>query len=164
MNRPRTPRIGLDFGGVIVESKRSSVGEDTVLASTDGIQIARPGVFNAVEELVSLCEGRIWIVSQAGLRTQAGTRKWLETTDFFGRTGLEPEHVRFCLEREGKLGICRELAITHFVDDRIHVMQILRHDVPHLYLFGQAGDEKYCPPWATFVSSWAQIVGRIKAS
>ena len=95
---------------------------------------------------------------------QARTRTWLDSTDFFSLTGLAPENVRFCLERQEKASICRDLNISHFVDDRIHIMQILRHTVPNLYLFGESGGEQYCPPWATFVSGWPQLVDLVTES
>jgi hypothetical protein len=89
---------------------------------------------------------------------------WLRAVGFFARTGLADDHVRFCLEREGKEAICRELGISHFVDDRIHVMQILRHAVPHLYLFGGEEEERACPPWATFVSDWPRVVAAVAST
>jgi hypothetical protein len=123
-------RVGIDFGGVIVRNRKLTRGEDTGLAGSDKVAIAQDGVFDAIREIISICEGRVWIVSKAGPRMQARTRAWLDTVDFFSRTGLDVEHVRFCLERQEKGTICRELGVTHFVDDHVHVMQILRHTVP----------------------------------
>jgi hypothetical protein len=121
-------------------------------------------VFDAIHKIISICEGRVWIISKAGPRMQARTRAWLDTVDFFSRTGLDVEHVRFCLERQEKEAICRELGISHFVDDHVHVMQILRHTVPHLYFFGEQGRKRFCPPWATFVSNWAEVVELLTSS
>ena len=55
---------------------------------------------------------------------------WLQSVDFFSRTGLHKDPLRFCLQREDKASICRELEITHFIDDRVHLMQILRGVFP----------------------------------
>jgi len=151
-------RFGIDFGGVIVKTRKQMPGEDTDLAGCEREEVAHDGVFEAVRKIVSVLDGQVWIVSKAGLRMQARTLAWLESVDFFSRTDLKPDHIRFCLEREEKEGICKELKITHFVDDRIHVMQILRIAVPHLFLFGNVGEERSCPPWATFVSDWSKIV------
>ena len=65
------------------------------------------------------------------------TLSWLQSVDFFSRTDLQPDHVCFCLQREDKENICRGLRITHFIDDRVHIMQILRRVVPRLCLFGE---------------------------
>jgi hypothetical protein len=66
---------------------------------------------------------------------QERTLSWLQSVDFFSRTGLQPEHVCFCLQREDKASICRELGTSRFIDDHVHVMQILHGIVPHLCLF-----------------------------
>ncbi|MDP3770860.1 MAG: hypothetical protein Q8R16_01000, partial [bacterium] len=52
----------------------------------------------------------------------------------YERTGIGRDHVRFCRERHEKAGICEELGITHFVDDRLEVLGNLT-TVGTLYLF-----------------------------
>jgi hypothetical protein len=151
-------RIGIDFGGVVVTAGGAGTRGDTSLAGAELEEVVQPGVFEAVRELVERCAGRVWIVSKARPHMQARSRGWLEAVDFHGRTGLPREHVRFCLEREDKAALCRELAVTHFVDDRVALMQILRGVVPHLYLFGDPRDARGCPPWATFVTAWAELM------
>ena len=79
-------RIGIDFGGVIVRNRKLVRDEDTGLAGSDKAAVAQDGVFDAIHE----------IISKAGPRMQARTRAWLDTVDFFSRTGLEADHVRFC--------------------------------------------------------------------
>lgn len=146
-----TARVGIDFGGVVVRNRKLVRGEDTGLAGFHKAEAAQAGVFEAFREIISICGGRVWIISKARPRMQARTQAWLDTVDFFSRTGLEADHVRFCLERQEKEAICRELEISHFIDDHVHVMQILRHTVPHLYFFREKDGERYCPPWATLV-------------
>jgi hypothetical protein len=157
-------RIGIDFGGVIVRNLHEDTGEDTSLRSSSGSEAARDGAFDAIRQLCSACDGRVWIVSKAGPRMQERTLAWLQSVNFFSRTGLQPDHVRFCLQREDKTSICRELEISHFIDDRVHVMQILRGVVPHLCLFGEQGAERLCPPWATFATNWLEEVGWVTCS
>jgi hypothetical protein len=152
-------RIGIDFGGVIVRNLHEDTGEDTSLQSSSGEQAARAGAFDAIRQLCSACDGRVWIVSKAGPRMQERTLSWLQSVDFFSRTGVQPDHVRFCLQLEDKKTICRDLRITNFIDDRVHVMQILRGAVPHLCLFGEPQGERFCPPWATFATTWPEVVG-----
>jgi len=157
-------RFGIDFGGVIVRKRAQYRDEDTDLADHSKADVAIDGVFEAVREVVQICDGFVWIVSKAGPRMEARTRAWLAAVDFYSYTGLDPAHVRFCHERQEKKGVCRELKISHFIDDRIHVMQILRHTVPHLFLFGDQGAERFCPTWATFVSRWSEIPGLLTSS
>lgn len=138
-------RIGLDFGGVIVRGRDHAQGEDTDIGDGDGAQVANVGAFEAVSQLVSACDGCVWIVSKAGPKMQVRTLAWLEAVSFFTRTGLSADHVKFCLQREDKKVICSDLGLSHFVDDRIHVMQILLHTVPHLYLFGTPSNYPQVP-------------------
>ncbi len=157
-------RIGIDFGGVIVRNLHEDTGEDTSLQNSSGEQAARDGALDAIRQLCSACDGRVWIVSKAGPRMQERTLTWLQSVDFCSYTGLLPDHARFCLQREDKEKICRDLEVTHFIDDRVHIMQILRGFVPRLCLFGEPGGERFCPPWASFASSWAEVVGWVSCS
>jgi hypothetical protein len=157
-------RIGIDFGGVIVRNLHEDTGEDTSLQNSSGEQAAIDGALDAIRQLCSACNGQVWIVSKASPRMQERTLSWLQSVHFFSCTGLQPDHVRFCLQREDKATICRELEITHFIDDRVHVMQILRGVVPQLCLFGAPGAERFCPPWATFATNWSEVVGWVSGS
>ncbi len=150
------PHLGIDFGGVIIPMIDRRRSEDTQFSDRF---LATPPQLHAVEKiraLVDAFEGRVWIVSKAGPRTEALTRQWLHAQDFFAGTGLEEDQLRFCRERTEKQPICSELGITHFVDDRIHIMQILRETVNHLYLFGDHPGN--CGPrrWATLVGDWTE--------
>lgn len=151
-----SPCIGIDFGGVIVRQARSHRG-DTQVELNDGVEIAHEGVFQAVHECVVASGGAVWIVSKAGSRTEARTREWLRKVEFYERTGMSPANLRFCRSRPDKAPICRDLGITHFIDDKIHVMQILRGIVPHLFLFGAECRRGECPPWATPVPRWCDL-------
>lgn len=156
--------IGIDFAGVIIQHRKLLRVEGGHVPDPNEPTIAYEGVFEAVRELISFCNGRVWIVSKAGPAMQANTIDWLHSVDFFARTGMKADHVRFCLERPDKEPICREVGITHFIDDRIHIMQVLRHTVPNLYLFGEPERKQFCPPWSTYVTSWADAVETIKCS
>lgn len=78
----------------------------------------------------------VWIVSKCGERIQRRTLRWLDHHDVYERTGLPRGNVRFCRQRAEKASHCRELGITHFIDDRADVLSHLRGLVPNLYLFG----------------------------
>ena len=114
-----------------------------------------------IRDLVKMFTGEVWIVSRAGQRVEALTRKWLLEKDFFAVTGLKKDHLLFCLERLEKEPICRDLGITHFVDDRIHIMQVLRNTVEHLYLFGDKERNRKAPRWAVLVGDWNEAYSAI---
>jgi hypothetical protein len=155
-------RIGLDFGGVIVRAASANATEDTGLHEPGKVvDEALPGSIEGVSRLVDASDGNVWIVSKAGAKMQARTLQWLHNTGFYSQTGLSRDHVRVCVSREQKAPICTELAITHFMDDRVHVMQILRDVVPNLFLFQPTEEKKAIPGWATHVSNWMEATALI---
>lgn len=125
--------LGVDIGGVII----SKVGgeADTSFSSTNYLETAEvPGALEVIKQLVDYRFGeRVYLVSKCGPRVQAKTLRWLKQHHFFERTGVKPKHVRFCLERSDKEAICRKLGITHFIDDRVDVLQSLK-SVRHRFL------------------------------
>ncbi|GAA3386857.1 hypothetical protein [Cryptosporangium minutisporangium] len=112
------------------------------------------GVFEILPRIVERFDGRVWIVSKCGPKTQQRTLQWLEHHDFYRRTGVPEGNVRFCRQRPDKAIHCRELAITHFVDDRIDVHRALRGLVPNLYLYGPQAEP--APDWVRPVATWAE--------
>lgn len=144
--------LGVDIGGVVID--RANDNTDTSFFSGNYLRTtAVPGVFDALHQLVSQrFGGQVYLVSKCGRRVQEKTLHWLEYHNFYLRTGIAPEHVKFCVERHQKAGICEELGITHFVDDRLEVLGYLTYVVSKLYLF-QASDRE--------VSRYAHVLSRV---
>ncbi|MCU1686197.1 MAG: hypothetical protein JWQ81_6936 [Amycolatopsis sp.] len=152
-------RLGVDFGKVI-NAGRSAPGKgDTVFLSGGYDQAmatpASAGCFDALARLTAQFEGRVWVVSKCGERIQQRTEQWLDHHDFWARTGIDSDQLRFCRRRPDKAVHCAELGITHFVDDRADVLGHLRDLVPHLYLFGHQGTPP--PPWVRHTLDWADV-------
>ncbi|QKW34927.1 hypothetical protein HUT06_13575 [Actinomadura sp. NAK00032] len=149
------PRLGVDFGRVVHGGLRAPGDDDT--AFLDGSfedALASPatdGVYEVLPGLIDAFEGRAWIISKCGERIQKRTLAWLDHHDFYARTGLPKENVRFCRKRADKAGHCAELGITHMIDDRLDVHRAIRDIVPHRYLFGA---EKG-PEWVRLLPDWA---------
>ena len=118
---------------------------------------AEPGAFVVLRELCDAANGDVWIVSKSGPRIERRTRRWLERHELFEKTGLRSDHLRFCRERREKKVHCRELGITHFVDDRRDVLEHLRGWVPHLFLYGVQPPSPPPPRWLTPVANWAAV-------
>jgi hypothetical protein len=116
---------------------------------------ATPGAFEVIPRLVALFQGRVWIISKCGETTQRKTLAWLEHQDFYGRTGVPRGNVRFCRERAEKAVHCRELGITHMIDDRLDVHRAIRGVVAHRYPFGPQDGE--IPDWVIHTPDWAAV-------
>ena len=150
------PALGLDIGRVLMCPADDDGRPDTSFLSLPEPQAlaipAAPGVWDVVPGLVRAFGGRVWLVSKAGARIEALTRRWLVHHRFFARVGLPDDAVRFCRRRGDKRDHALALGLSHFVDDRVDVLQALRGAVPHLYLFGvQVGP---APRWTTHVVDW----------
>src|SRR4051812_4655464 len=133
-------RLGIDIGRVLMCPTREDGRPDTSFLGADlDAALATPpapGLFEVVPGLVSAFAGRAWLVSKAGPRIEALTRRWLEHHRFFERTAIDPSHLRFCRRREEKRLHADELGLTHFIDDREDVLAHLRGSVSCLALFG----------------------------
>jgi hypothetical protein len=129
--------LGIDIGGVIISRERDA--SDTSFSSEEYLDT--PEVADAFEVITRLVterfEDRVFLVSKCGPRVQAKTRRWLKHHRFFERTCVKPKNVYFCLERSEKGQICRRLKITHFIDDRVDVLESL-NDVS-CFLFDPKG-------------------------
>lgn len=153
--------LGVDIGGVIID--RVNDGTDTSFFSDNYLQTtAVPGVFAALRQLVEKrFRENIFLISKCGQRVQNKTLHWLDHHRFYDLTGIGRERVHFCRERHEKAGICKQLGITHFVDDRLEVLSNLT-TVSALYLFQPHPNE--VKRFARFlnrvrqVNSWQEIV------
>jgi hypothetical protein len=159
-------RLGVDFGRVINDASGHPSGDDTVfLGGTEEEMLETPamkGSFDALKRLCRVVEGNVWIVSKCGPAVQARTERWLLHHRFFDATGIASDHLRFCRRREEKAFHCRELAITHFVDDRQDVLRHLVGLVPHLFLFGPQRGEPAAPMVPTL--TWDDVERQILAT
>lgn len=152
-------RVGIDIGRVLMCPTQDDGSPDTsFLSATPEAALTTPAAahaFSVIRELSAKLSGRVWLVSKAGPRIQGLTLEWLRYSAFYEQTGVAPTHVRFCRKRPEKRNIAIELRLTHFVDDRLDVLQHLRGVVPHLYLFGvQSGAP---PDWVRPTLDWLAV-------
>ena len=149
--------LGIDFGKVIISAVESGSADTSFLSGTMDEAMRTPpndAAFETIRDLVDTFDGNVWIVSKASSSTQAKTRSWLQHWRFFDEVGLSWDKLRFCLRREEKAKHCRELHVSHFIDDRLDVLNHLRPDVRHLYLFGEQPSDQEIPDWTVQVQDW----------
>lgn len=132
-------KLGIDVGRVLISPGDESRPDTSFIGATLEDALSTPpyvGMFDVVPALVSRFGGQVWIVSKCGQRTQERTMLWFERHRFFERTGIDSRNVRFCRKRPEKAVHCRELGITHFIDDRADVLEAMAGVVANRYLFG----------------------------
>ena len=134
--------IGLDFGGVIVKPSDEAI----LFRSELGMTISQPEAFQSIKALVENFNGNVYIISKASKGTENEIRKWLALTKFHSLTGFNQANIFFCDKREKKLPIALKLGITHFIDDNLSVLEILKGSVPNLYHFGVNNTKEFYVP------------------
>lgn len=149
-------KLGIDVGRVLIAPGDESRPDTSFIGGTLEDALRTPpydGMFDVVPALVERFAGQVWIVSKCGPRIQQRTLQWFDHHRFFARTGIAPANVRFCLKRPEKAVHCRELGITHFIDDRVDVLQPMIGSVSNLLLFGPQRDGhtscsfRHVPDW-----------------
>ena len=126
--------IGVDFGGVVACRPEACAHHVTELDPSLVPPIS--GSEQALVELLRLFGGRVWLISKASKPTQDWTRRWLKTHGFFGLGRLQREQVVFVGQSREKRDECLIHGITHFVDDQLGNLDLLRGAVDWLCLFG----------------------------
>ena len=143
-------------GSFIGAADASGRADTSFLSGSDEAALSTPAsedAFDAIADLTSAFTGRVWLVSKCGPRIQQLTRRWLQRQSFYERTGVRQDRVRFCLKRPEKRDHCAAIGATHFVDDRLDVLDHLAGLVPRL--FGHQAGTPSVPEWAQPVHDWS---------
>jgi hypothetical protein len=160
----RKPVLGLDVGGVLVD--RVAEGSDTSFFGERPMDTpAVPGALEAIPNLVVLFEHRVHILSKAGPKIAELTRRWLGSRDVIGPQGINPGNIHLMRKRPEKHPVCERLGVTHFVDDRLDVLQNLT-SVEHRFLFtgglGEHDAPECVPDGITVIGEWSRLVGLLE--
>lgn len=157
-------KLGIDFGKVIISPTVNGVADTSFLGSSLQAAMETPaaeGAFEAVKALVDCFQDQVWIVSKCGPSVEKKSRAWLDHWNFYGRTGVSRDNLRFCRKRPDKAPICRSLGINHFIDDRLDVLRPMQGDVKRLFLFGEQRASQRIPYWAEPVLNWAELLAAL---
>lgn len=132
-NAPGTePRIGIDIGGVLTRE-----GDPRYRGSYDEWDASweADGALDAVKKITQVFgPSNTFLVSKVrpGGRMHRRMELWLhETINFCEVTGLPKENIIFVRTVDGPTGkgvACQKLGISHFVDDKIEVLQSVFDD------------------------------------
>lgn len=97
-------RVGIDFGGVIVERfDQCSSGPDTSFSSDHKTSKPVENAISSIAEIVKIFGAdNVFIVSKCGTKMRQKTLEWLEYNKFYQNTGVKRENVHFCFRRPHK--------------------------------------------------------------
>lgn len=171
------PVLGLDVGGVLVD--RVSDRTDTSFMGNRPMETpAVKGSLTAVQRLVVHFGQRVHIISKAGPQVAGLTTRWLTVhgyiEEYFSSNGVETDGVQiprtnlhYVRSRREKDPVAHALGITHFVDDRLDVLDNLS-SVPHRFLFtGGLGSHTVpvdVPTGIVRVNDWSTLTEMILES
>lgn len=158
--------LGVDIGGVVLDSAHydeDATPDGPVLVAASEIPGARTALMTLRDKLFG---HEIFLVSKCGPRTEARARQWLAEEGFLDAIGISAANAKFCRHRSDKAGICAELGVTHFVDDRLEVLSYL-DVVASRYLFQPDLNEvaKFAAhlPLVTVVDGWPALCTAVLA-
>lgn len=139
--------LGLDLGRTIVGQRG---GDRTYV---------EPKAFEIIKKLTKEFDNT-YIISRVNEEQRERSLNWLKEVNFFEETGIDKENLYYCWERKDKSIFVRALEITHFIDDRAHVLFYLDEAV-NKYLFNPEPFElaKYQDSLknTTVVQNWTEI-------
>lgn len=168
------PVLGLDVGGVLLD--RVSDKTDTSFLGTRPMETPIVnGSLVAVQQLVEHFDQRVHIISKAGPQVAGLTTQWLTMHGYieehFSSNGFETDGLRiprtnlhYVRSRGEKDPVAHDLGISHFVDDRLDVLNNMT-SVAHRYLFtgglGQHPAPADVPPEIAVVDDWETLTTMI---
>jgi NADH:ubiquinone oxidoreductase subunit len=137
--------LGIDLGGTIVSKG---------LIYPDALRV----IARLAKERFS---DRVYIVSRVSEEQEIRSRKFVLSAEFAEGTGIPIERVHYCRERHEKAPICKQIGVTHFIDDRPEVLAHMEGIVPFRMCFqGRIADaEEFKEKLTTMISvnSWTEI-------
>jgi hypothetical protein len=145
--------LGIDVGGVIIGGD----GEDTSFFSDNYLQT--PQLENAIEVIARVRPrfDNTFIISKCGPKVESKTMAWMRHHDFHNRTEIGETAFHFCRKRPEKVGIAKKLGVTHYIDNRMDIINSMIGTVPNLFLFNPLqratvtqGPFHIVPSWAAF--------------
>ena len=148
--------LALDLGGPVLKAKGGSTPEGYAAA------LPTPGAFEGAGQLYRHFGGRMILLSQCTSEIERVKRIWLPRNGFYEQTGILSERLRFVREPEEKAATCVAEGVTHFVDDRPHILRHAIGRVSHLYLYAPDPVEVAQYPellhHATIVQNWSELL------
>jgi hypothetical protein len=162
---PHGIRVGVDFGGVILDIRDSSPHDNST-----ALLPAMPQTIEIIATMVELLSPQnVFIVSKAKTDMQPRNLFWLDAKNFYARTGFLPGNIHFCRETRDKGPIVNRFRITHFVDDRLDVLQCMTSppdgSIRKSYLLGTGHrypTDNPRPGHCQAVDDWSTIVESLR--
>jgi hypothetical protein len=157
MKLSEVKRWGVDIGNVLV--KNGSYKDKLTIHNMEFIQDSLMGLKFLIDKVGT---DNVWIISKVSTEQQELSEIILEQFDIYGKTGLNKNHVKFCLERLDKAPIIKELNLQGHIDDRGQIIDSVQNFLPCPVWFNPEPADYY--KWSCvmsdkvwLVSSWQEL-------
>ncbi len=152
--------LALDIGGPILKAKGGSTPAAYAAAEPT------PGGFDGASQLChEVFDGRMFLLSQCTQEVERVKRDWFVRHKFHELTSIQTDRLVFVREPEEKALVCIRRGVTHFVDDRPHILRHAIGHVPHLFLFNpdpaevELKENSDVLRHVRIVRNWAELLG-----
>lgn len=158
--------LGVDISGVVIDNAK---GEGSALFKGPNYLQALPtfGVFGVLGHLNSgPFAGRVHLISRerdGDIRTK--THHWLDYHQLYAKTGIpnSSARVHYCRERAEKAALCRDLELTHYIDDHLEALGSLIGMGMRLFLFNpkihEVAEFEHFFGKTEQIYGWSQAIG-----
>jgi carboxypeptidase C (cathepsin A) len=157
--------LGVDIGNVIINHRLTDPEDKTLHKERYSTIPATKGAFVALKKLNDYFAGEVYLISKCTEWAQEKILAWLLDNDFYSKTGISENNVRFVRERHEKDAVCQSLGITHFIDDRLEVLSHMTASTPYLFLFQPDPVEverfRQFLPRVAVVVGWDSVIDKI---
>lgn len=150
-------KIGIDIVGVLADDKKPFIraGEYVIFSlMKDAIEVVGRIVNKFGAE-------NVFIVSRVtSHQTALATGIWMETHQFLQKTKLPLENVHLCTRHGEKTEVAKKLGITHFIDNKLNVLDYFDDNVELLAFRVEKSEAEEYPGLLQriiFIDSWQEI-------
>jgi hypothetical protein len=130
--------IGMDVHGVIMDKFDKSKSVEEYLTT-----VPLKHATTVIKNIIDLYgPENTFIISKCPMYAEDEIIKWLDNQNFFTEIGFIRSNVYFCRERTDKAPVAKQLRLTHFIDDRVDVLNAMKDVVSNRILFTGGGNHE----------------------
>lgn len=127
-------RWGVDFGNVLVKNFKIKFDDPNEEITWEKVADQGELITGSLEGLKTLIDrvgaDNVWIVSKVNDVQRKVAELIIKNLQICEKTGLLPDHIKFCLKRKDKAPIIKELKLDGHIDDRGEVIESLQSFLP----------------------------------
>jgi hypothetical protein len=138
MKLKEVKKWGIDIGNVLIQN-----GSYTSYSTIDDMKYIQDSLVGLKFIIDTVGSDNVWLISKVSPEQQKLTEIILDKFEIYSQTGLDRNHVKFCLERLDKAPIIKELGLEGHIDDRGEIIDSLQNFLPYPVWFNAEPSDYY---------------------